>query len=688
MPSRKRFTKCEICGKRATRENHEKRAFMAKFPLDEDRCRQWVKFVGNEDLIHLPIEKLHLLKHVCADHFENRDFNKIKSRLKKSAIPSKNLKAVPLPDEMLLDFPSHVYSNIGIATNQNPRAICDNEVSLSQVEAIAGPSNSEPRNVDDLEISQSSQPNSSEQASTSNFQHVSNKAPQQATLPLSNTASIGTNKTTATLSLERSLAKLQTEVHSDHPYCKEKSLQSPFDVQPAIKDDSSKIDCDVMETGDPDTDADAFDDELSPSPVPEIAKTHEKVFSWQRTELIEADVPEDPTPVPEKPKLPDDVQTLSLFCDDELPIQSEPSVPAAAVTEDFKPRCKDCSAAIDGFSFWCVQCPRGALCGACAGSAAHRAHYVLRPPRGAAQNQTQAVLAVIRQQLVMENLLTLYETDGDGVKMEVKQEPEEPSPLAAPASPDPLAVAPHPDPLTVGPHPDPLTVGPHPDPLTVEVEPYPDAPIKKCVDEETDHHNYKRFQRIVSPTLIPNSTIKVKYDFQQKILKVPPNVLRGSKTIHTLSPGDLRSTDIIQATTSDFRGSQQKHDPSVLKSQRVHILTPSHLRSRGVKLVPSGKTRKSQVLITAASNLRSRSLNVPIRSQTVRTLTTGDLKSGVIQATTSNSRVSQDVRNRPIREPSEVMLRTVTSEAAVQLQPLTSSDIRKWSADRKRRKID
>ncbi|XP_061729596.1 uncharacterized protein LOC133534468 [Cydia pomonella] len=64
MPARKRFTKCEIRGKQATRENHEKRDFMAKFPLDEDRCRQWVKFVGNEDLtIHLPIEKLHLLKH-------------------------------------------------------------------------------------------------------------------------------------------------------------------------------------------------------------------------------------------------------------------------------------------------------------------------------------------------------------------------------------------------------------------------------------------------------------------------------------------------------------------------------------------------------------------------------------------------------------------------------------------------
>jgi hypothetical protein len=104
------------------------------------RCRQWVKFVGKEDLIYVPLEKLHTLKYVCGDHFENRAFNKKKNRLKKSAIPSKNLKADPLSDEMLLNFPSHVYSNIDVAMNVVSPVICDTEA--TKVKAIAGPSNS------------------------------------------------------------------------------------------------------------------------------------------------------------------------------------------------------------------------------------------------------------------------------------------------------------------------------------------------------------------------------------------------------------------------------------------------------------------------------------------------------------------------------------------------------------------
>ena len=40
------------------------------------RCRQWVKIVGNEDLLHLPIEKLYELKPVCGEHFKKSNFNK------------------------------------------------------------------------------------------------------------------------------------------------------------------------------------------------------------------------------------------------------------------------------------------------------------------------------------------------------------------------------------------------------------------------------------------------------------------------------------------------------------------------------------------------------------------------------------------------------------------------------------
>ncbi|XP_063370254.1 uncharacterized protein LOC134658498 [Cydia amplana] len=137
----------------------------------------------------------------------------------------------------------------------------------------------------------------------------------------------GTNKTTVALPIPK---PPQPWVHYDHMYCKKKTPQPAIEVQPATKDGSSKLDSDV-ETGDPiEADADAFDNDSPPSPVPEIGKTRENVFSWQRTELIEADAPEAPTPVPEKPKV-DEVVTLSLFCEDDAPIQSEPSAPGKSL---------------------------------------------------------------------------------------------------------------------------------------------------------------------------------------------------------------------------------------------------------------------------------------------------------------------------------------------------------------------
>jgi hypothetical protein len=54
---------------------------------------------GKEDLVSLPIEKLHRLRYVCADHFEKKDFNKKGNRLKKRAIPKLQLLAAPLTDD-------------------------------------------------------------------------------------------------------------------------------------------------------------------------------------------------------------------------------------------------------------------------------------------------------------------------------------------------------------------------------------------------------------------------------------------------------------------------------------------------------------------------------------------------------------------------------------------------------------
>ncbi|XP_063387619.1 uncharacterized protein LOC134673552 [Cydia fagiglandana] len=74
------------------------------------RCRTWVQIVGKEDLVHIPIEKLHQVRFVCGDHFIAKDFNKKGNRLKKRAYPKLHLSAQPLSDHQLKDFPQHVAS--------------------------------------------------------------------------------------------------------------------------------------------------------------------------------------------------------------------------------------------------------------------------------------------------------------------------------------------------------------------------------------------------------------------------------------------------------------------------------------------------------------------------------------------------------------------------------------------------
>ncbi|CAH2084792.1 unnamed protein product [Euphydryas editha] len=97
--------KCEICNRKTCRVDNKKRDFMAKFPLDRERCKKWVKATGKEDLAYVPIEKLHQLKYICAKHFRNKDFNKKKTRLKKTAIPSLDISSTPLSDDILVEFP-------------------------------------------------------------------------------------------------------------------------------------------------------------------------------------------------------------------------------------------------------------------------------------------------------------------------------------------------------------------------------------------------------------------------------------------------------------------------------------------------------------------------------------------------------------------------------------------------------
>ncbi|XP_028033564.1 uncharacterized protein LOC114245550 isoform X2 [Bombyx mandarina] len=99
---------CEICGLRTSRVDNKKRTFMAQFPLDEDRCKQWVKITGKEDLAYVPIEKLHQLKHICGKHFRPKDFKKKRTQLRRNAVPCIEITAEPLSDEILSDFPLHL----------------------------------------------------------------------------------------------------------------------------------------------------------------------------------------------------------------------------------------------------------------------------------------------------------------------------------------------------------------------------------------------------------------------------------------------------------------------------------------------------------------------------------------------------------------------------------------------------
>ncbi|XP_047983966.1 uncharacterized protein LOC125224593 [Leguminivora glycinivorella] len=97
---------CEICGVRERLRG----GFFACFPKDEQRCKTWVRQVGKEDLVHIPIEKLHEVRHICGDHFAQRDFGKTGKRLKKRAYPKLHLSAPPLTEIQLIPFPQHIAS--------------------------------------------------------------------------------------------------------------------------------------------------------------------------------------------------------------------------------------------------------------------------------------------------------------------------------------------------------------------------------------------------------------------------------------------------------------------------------------------------------------------------------------------------------------------------------------------------
>ncbi|XP_041975398.1 ornithine aminotransferase, mitochondrial isoform X2 [Aricia agestis] len=99
--------KCTICGVRRLPKSS---IFLAKFPLDPERCRLWVKASGIEDLVNVPIEKLHQLKFICGAHFARQCFNAKGNRLLASAVPTEGLIRTPLSDDLFTEFPLHIKS--------------------------------------------------------------------------------------------------------------------------------------------------------------------------------------------------------------------------------------------------------------------------------------------------------------------------------------------------------------------------------------------------------------------------------------------------------------------------------------------------------------------------------------------------------------------------------------------------
>ncbi|GBP20951.1 hypothetical protein EVAR_9522_1 [Eumeta japonica] len=95
-------------------------------------CKQWLKVVGNEELVYLPIEKLNKIRFVCGNHFSKEDFNKKGNRLKKHAVPKINLSRPPLTDVQLLDFPQHLFSRNVSIQEEIPSTSQERQPTLSQ----------------------------------------------------------------------------------------------------------------------------------------------------------------------------------------------------------------------------------------------------------------------------------------------------------------------------------------------------------------------------------------------------------------------------------------------------------------------------------------------------------------------------------------------------------------------------
>lgn len=96
--------------KRTRKPNSHFHAFPVKNP---ERCRKWLKAVGYEDLVYLPLHSLRI-RYVCSEHFTEEDYGKhsATANLFFTAIPSKFPSGTtPLSDEILAEWPPKLASD-------------------------------------------------------------------------------------------------------------------------------------------------------------------------------------------------------------------------------------------------------------------------------------------------------------------------------------------------------------------------------------------------------------------------------------------------------------------------------------------------------------------------------------------------------------------------------------------------
>lgn len=108
------------------------------FPKDLGRCKQWLKVVGNEDLVYLLPRTLTNSRFVCSVHFSREQYSKrTRKTLSRSAIPDQFEDDVcPLTATVLENFPPREVSTILKSSFVELDALQTNQLSKFPIKPI------------------------------------------------------------------------------------------------------------------------------------------------------------------------------------------------------------------------------------------------------------------------------------------------------------------------------------------------------------------------------------------------------------------------------------------------------------------------------------------------------------------------------------------------------------------------